>query len=211
MQGIGEALGRIDPEIVVLQLSARPLPSYDAIGANANARVIAELNWGCGGGTHMAVCDVGPGTQIQLVADSISISAIYQGPRGRAGLGPDMLVASTVTYGARSGPQGAPGVTYTEGPYDFSLPIVSRVPPFAKSVALSLQNSAQVRTGGVVVTIEQDINSSFATPSNFILGAAEYGQRYGLSLPLRPDAQFVRVSGSAGAAGLAWLVYELAL
>lgn len=211
MQGISEALGRIDPTLVVLHLSSRPLPSYTDVPTDTNSRLIAEISWGCGGASHQAVCDIGVGTQIQLVADSLSILAVYLEPSPGTGRGPELLAASTVVYGARSGPQSAPAVTFTDGPFDFAVPFTARIPPFAKSVSLQLSDSAQIRTGGIVAIFEQSASPAFVSPSNFLLGGLEYGQRYALGLPLRPDANFLRVTSAPAGAGLAWLIYELAL
>lgn len=211
MEGISEALARLDPTLVVLHLSSRPLPSYTDVPSDSNSRLIAEINWGCGGASHQAVCDIGVGTQIQLVADSLSIAANYLEPSRGTGIGPTLLAASTVTYGARGGPQSAPAVTFTDGPFLFTGAFTSRIPPFAKSVALQLQDSAQIRTGVVVVNFEQSIAPNLIAPSSFLLGALEYGQRFGLGLPLRPDANYLRVTPTPAGAGLAWLVYELAL
>ena len=216
VEALSEALARVDPTLITLHLSAIPLPNVDAVPPGVNSRTVAEVQWGCGGGTHAAIVDVGRGTTLQLTADFIDIAAVYLGPPGGivpiAALGPVVQYAATAVYGARSGAQSAPTVTYTD-PVELSdaAPVLGLIPPFAKSVNLLLSDPLLLRSGALTITLEVSPDLSFAVPAGIVLGAPEYATRYAVPWALRPDAQFIRVSLVGARSVPAWLVYELAL
>ena len=216
VEALSEALARVDPTLITLHLSAIPLPNVDAVPPGVNTRTVAEVQWGCGGGTHAAIVDVGRGTTLQLTADFIDIAAVYLGPGVGvipiAAAGPVVQYSATAVYGARSGVQSAPTVTYTD-PVELTdaAPVLGLIPPFAKSVNLLLAAPNLLRAGGVTITLEVSPDLSFAVPAGFILGAPEYVTRYAVPWALRPDAQFIRVSLVGTRSIFAWLVYELAL
>lgn len=217
-QAVSELAGRVDPTLIALHLSATPLPGVDALPPGQNCRPLAEVRWGCGGGTHEAIIDVGPGTTIQLVADSIEIAAVYaEPPPGLVPIPPvgaELLFRATAVYGSRAGAQSAPTVTFTSGPaaLDPALgPVLARVPPFAKSVNVLLDDVTDLRGGAQVLTIEAAPGAGFAAPQQFVLGAAEYPGRYGIPIALAPDAAFVRVTATGGRATVTRLVFELCL
>lgn len=216
VEGLSEALARIDPTLITLHLSAAPLPNVDAIPPGTNSRTQAEIRWGCGGGTHAAILDVGKGTTVQLVADAIDVEAVYRGPGTGilpiAAVGPRVLFSATAVYGARSGAQSAPTVTYTEEiVLDPVVPALGLVPPFAKSVNLLLSDAAALRTGGALVTLEAAPDLSFAPASQLVMGGTDYATRYGRPWALLPTANYLRASIAGVGAQPAWLIYELAL
>jgi len=216
VEALSEALARVDPTLITLHLSAIPLPNVDAVPMAVNSRTVAEVQWGCGGGTHAAIVDVGRGTTLQLTADFIDIAAVYLGPPGGIvpipPVGPVVQYAATAVYGARSGAQSAPTVTYTD-PVELTdvAPVLGMIPPFAKSVNLLLSDPLLLRSGALTITLEVSPDLSFAVPAGFVLGGPEYVTRYAVPWALRPDAQFIRVSLVGARSVPAWLVYELAL
>lgn len=215
MTGISEALGRIDPTLVTVHLSAEPLPTADAIPIGTNSRALVELNWGCGGASHKAIADVGRGTQIQFCADALDLAAVYQGPvDGSTPIGPQLLFSATVVYGGRSSPgEGAPAVTFTDGPFSLSeaSPLIGQIPPFAKSATLLLSNPAPLRTGAWTLTLAAARDLGFVSPASIVIGAPEYPQRYALAWPLVPEANFLAARVVGAGVSQAWIVYELAL
>ncbi len=215
MTGISEALGRVDPTLVVVHLSAEPLPTADAIPIGTSARALVELNWGCGGASHKAIADVGRGTQIQFCADALDLAAVYQGPvDGSPAVGPQLLFSATVVYGGRSSPgQSAPGVTFTDGPFTLSQvsPLIAQIPPFAKSATLLLSNPTPLRSGAWTLTLAAARDLGFVGPASLVIGAPEYPQWYAQAWPLVPEANFFSARVVGAGASEAWIVYELAL
>lgn len=217
-QATAELSGQIDPTLIALHLSATPLPNADAVPLGSNCRPLVEVRWGCGGGAHEAILDVGQGTTIQLVADSIELSAIYATPP--PGLvpippvGAELLYRATAVYGSRAVAQSAPTVTFTDGPFSLDPtqpPALGLVPPFAKSANVLLADVTDLRGGAQVLTLEAAPSLAFASPQQIVIGALEYPGRYGIPVALAPDARFVRLTATGGRAVVARLVYELCL
>lgn len=217
VQALSETLDRVDPVQIVLQFSATPLPNLDAVPPRVNTRPVVELRWGCGGGTHEAIFDVGQGTTIQLAADAIDAAAVYLQPGGGivpppGALGPPLLFRCTAVYGSKGYAQSAPTTTFTD-PFTFdpALPALGVIPPWAKSVNLLLTDPAPLRAGAQSFTLEASPDLSFLAPARFTLGGPEYPGRYAVPWALLPDARFVRVTTTGGVAVPGWLVYDLAL
>lgn len=212
VQALSEALARVDPVQIVLQLSATPYPNNDAIPRRVTARPLVEVRWGCGGGTHEAILDVGQGTTLQLSADTIDVAAVYPFTGPPPGLGPELLFRATAVYGSKGYAQSGPTTTFTD-PFDFdpALPALGLIPPWAKSVNLLLSDVTALRAGGQTFTLEASPDLSFLNPARFTLGAAEYPSRYAVPWALLPEARFLRVTTAGGGLVPGWLVYDLAL
>jgi len=217
VQALSEARDRVDPVQIVLQFSATPLPNLDAVPPRVNTRPVVELRWGCGGGAHEAIFDVGQGTTIQLAADTIDAAAVYLQPGGGiipppGALGPDLLFRCTAVYGSKGYAQSGPTTTFTDPHlFDPALPALGVIPPWAKSVNLLLSDVAPLRAGAQTFTLEASPDLSFLNPARFTLGGPEYPSRYAVPWTLYPDARFLRVTTAGGVAVPGWLVYDLAL
>lgn len=204
-----QGLSRKDPFLLVIHLSAEPVP-VDSVPIGTNSYPIAELDWGCGGATHSALADIGRGTTLQLVADSLDLAVRYKTPLAGAAVGPRMRVSSTVVYGGTC----CGKATFTDRTTaDVVAPggFTSRIPPFADSVIVGLSAPGLLRAGAISLLIESSPDVAFTTAERLEITAAEYGSKYLVPFRLWAEANFVRVSvAGAGATGI-FLIYNLGL
>lgn len=189
-----------DVELVTLHLSAT-IAGVDVLPAAISTRVFASLQWGGGATVHQAFCDVGRGMSLTLAASALDVGVFYT-----AGDGPRLTIHGTLAYGSRTSPTLSPGCTFTDGPFTFTelLPIVSRVPPFARSATLLIDRASAVV---VAQRFTSDLAGTLVTFKNLDLASASYPSQF----PVPPFAQFFRVSSAAPITVVAWVLYELSL
>ncbi len=188
-----------DPELVTVHLSAT-LAGIDQLPPTILARLGARLLWGTGGTTHEAWCDVGRGLCLSLVASALDVGVYYTG-----GAGPRVEVHGSVAYGQRPSPTFAPGATYTDGPFrlDNATPLVSRIPPFARSATLLLDAQPAIT---LVERMSSDLAGSIVSYRDLPLATG-----YPSPFAVPGFANFYRVTSPDPGLLTCWVLYELAL
>lgn len=188
-----------EAELITLHLSAT-ISGVDVLPSVVAAQLGATLQWGTGGTVHQAFCDIGRGVAVTLAASALDVGVFYRGS------GPRFTLHGTVAYGSRPSTTLSPGLTFTDGPFDFSdaTPVVSRVPPFARSATLLINGPSTV---GILERFTSDLAGNQSTVRALNLGSAEYGTPW----QLPGFGQFYRATALASISVKAWVLYELAL
>lgn len=188
-----------EPSLITVHLSAT-LAGIDVLPAIITGRLGARLLWGTGGTTHEAWCDVARGVCLSLVASALDVGVYYVG-----GGGPRVEVHGSLSYGQRPSPTYAPGPTFTDGPFRFdnANPLVSRIPPFARSATLLLDAQP-------AIVLTERMSSDLAG-SIFTTRALDLSTGYPSALSVPSFANYYRVTSPDPGTLNAWVLYELAL
>ncbi len=188
-----------EPQLITVHLSAT-LAGIDVLPGLITGRLGARLLWGTGATSHEAWCDVARGLCLSLVASALDVGVYYV-----AGSGPRVEVHGSLSYGQRPSPTYAPGPTFTDGPFRFDnvTPLVSRIPPFARSATLLLDAQPAIT---LTERMTSDLAGSIFTTRDLALAT---GYPSPLSVP--SFANFYRVTSPVPGTLNAWVLYELAL
>lgn len=191
-----------DVEVITVQVAPSLVLGNPPPSITVTPRL--EVAWGTGAAQQEAMCDLARGCSLSLWGSAIDVTVVYP-----AGNGPTLKVVASAGYGSRAGMGGsAPQATLTDGPYTLAAvsPLISRIPPYARSAQLLVSDPDTLAGWG---RVELSTSSDLAgyVVARQLLDADTYRQ----ATPLPNFASVVRATVAGAGSCSAWILYELAL